>query len=160
MTATFYWRDPAAPTPNQPRSLGTIAVITDDEGRVLMERRSDCGRWGLVAGAAADDESALEALRREVREETGCELATSDFLGVFTDPSRVCAYPDGNVVSVVSVVYLGTLGPGEPVASAESLELRWVPWHDLDDLDVVETMIPVLAAARRRLRDPAYVHAD
>ena len=38
--ARFYYRDPGAPKPNQPRALSVIAILEWD-GSVLLERRSD-----------------------------------------------------------------------------------------------------------------------
>ena len=69
-SAEFYYRDSAAPAPNQPIGIGVLALIERD-GALLMERRSDCGRWGLVGGAVEVQEALGDALRREVREETG-----------------------------------------------------------------------------------------
>ena len=47
-----------------------LALIEHDDA-LLLERRSDCGRWGLVGGGVGIEESLEDGLRREVREETG-----------------------------------------------------------------------------------------
>ncbi len=160
MPARFYWRDPAAPAPNRPRGLGSLAVITDDDGRILLERRTDSGQWGFVAGAADPGESAVDALVRETREETGGEIASYELLGIFTDPTRICAYPDGNVISPISVAFLVTLVPGVLEPSAESHELRWWSYEEIAGLDLAATFLPIVAALGRRRQDPAYVHVD
>jgi 8-oxo-dGTP diphosphatase len=56
------------------------ALIVDDEGRIFVQRRSatrrlfpDC--WDVVGGHLEPGESYEDALRREVREETGWEVA-------------------------------------------------------------------------------------
>lgn len=92
--ARFYYRDPNAPPPNQPIGVGVLALIERD-GRLLMERRRDCGRWGLPGGATEVDESLEETLQREVREETGLVVVCHSLLRVFDDPSRIAHYPDG-----------------------------------------------------------------
>ena len=57
--------------------LAAIAVIRDDRGRVLLVRQRGgpfAGAWLLPGGRAAEDESAVHALVREVREETGLTM--------------------------------------------------------------------------------------
>jgi ADP-ribose pyrophosphatase YjhB (NUDIX family) len=103
-TARFFYRDPTAPTPNRPPSLGVLALIEYD-GALLLERRSDCGRWGLIGGAVDAGESLTDALRREVHEETGLTVTGYRLFGTFSDPTRIAAYPDGNVFRVIGIVY-------------------------------------------------------
>lgn len=160
MPARFYWRDPDAPSTNRPRGLGALAVITDAEDRILLERRTDSGQWGFVAGAADPGESAVDALLRETREETGVEIASCELLGVFTDPTRICSYPDGNVTSPITVAFMVALASGTLQPSAESHELRWWAYDDIAGLDLAATFLPILLAVGRRLSDPAYVHVD
>ncbi len=102
--AEFFYRDPYAPRPNRPIGVGVLAIISCD-GALLLERRSDCGRWGLVGGGIEAEESLEAALHREVREETGLEVVGQDLFAVFPGPSRIVRYPDGNVVRLVTFVY-------------------------------------------------------
>jgi 8-oxo-dGTP diphosphatase len=62
------------------RRLVVGAVVTDGAGRVFVQRRSRTrelfpGAWDMVGGHAEAGEDALQALRREVLEETGWEVA-------------------------------------------------------------------------------------
>lgn len=62
------------------RRLVVGAIVTDGAGRVFVQRRTRSrelfpGAWDMVGGHAEPGEDALGALRREVREETGWELA-------------------------------------------------------------------------------------
>ncbi|WP_336053084.1 NUDIX hydrolase [Streptomyces sp. CA2R101] len=64
------------------------AVIPDGDGRVLLMRRAADdflgGLWELPSGGVDPGESLLDALRREVREETGLPLVSiDDYLGHF-----------------------------------------------------------------------------
>jgi 8-oxo-dGTP pyrophosphatase MutT (NUDIX family) len=146
VTAEFFYNDPGAPRPNRPIGVGVLALIERD-GELLMERRSDCGRWGFVGGAMEAEESLEEGLRREVFEETGLTVANQELFAVFPGPSRVVRYPDGNVVRLMTFVYgvrvedFGTLR-----RSDESEELRFFPREELSGLDVIETSRPILDA--------------
>ena len=58
------------------------AVVTDDEGRVLLLKhvfRPGSG-WGIPGGFLEEGEQPEEAIRRELREETGLELETTELL--------------------------------------------------------------------------------
>lgn len=51
--AVFYLNDPAAPKPNRPAHLG-VNILLEWDGKLLLERRRDCGMWGLPgAGSRA-----------------------------------------------------------------------------------------------------------
>ena len=144
--AEFFYRDPEAPRPNRPISVGVLALIEHD-GTLLLEKRSDCGRWGFVGGAIEVEESLEDGLRREVLEETGLVVADEELFAVLPGPSRIVRYPDGNVVRLVSFVYRARVEDfGTLRRSEESEELRFFRREELPGLDVIETSKPVLAA--------------
>ena len=141
----FYYRDPTAPEPNRPRTLSVIALIERD-GSLLLERRVDAPLWSLIAGHVHDDETLADALRREVREETGLTVSSYDLFGTFSDPSRIVSYPDGNVYRVASFVYtVAVTSFGGLRASAESEELRFFSKSELPALEMPATQQPVIA---------------
>ena len=69
---TDYYHDPDAPAAN---SLvpGGSAIVEDDRGRILLQRRADSGNWSLPGGVMEIGESIGDAVVREVREETGLD---------------------------------------------------------------------------------------
>jgi 8-oxo-dGTP pyrophosphatase MutT (NUDIX family) len=155
--AYFYFRDDAAPEPNRPRGLGVLALIERD-GSLLLERRTDAPLWSLIAGAVEDTESLTDALRREVREETGLIVSRYALFGTFSDPSRIASYPDGNVIRVASFAYLVEVESFERLRpSAESEELRFFARDELSGLDLPATQVPVI---ERFLADDPPPHLD
>ena len=105
------------------------AIIVRADGKILLQRRADNGRWGLPGGAMELGESIAEATLREVREETGLDVEIVRLLGVYSDPrEQVVSYPDGNVVQHVSASFecrvIGGTLRSDP---SETLELAW---HD------------------------------
>ena len=63
---------------------GVRALIRDESGRILFIRRSDNGRWGMPAGGIELRETVLEALRREVNEETGLDVVTATLIAIYS----------------------------------------------------------------------------
>ncbi|MGG3506550.1 NUDIX domain-containing protein [Paenibacillus lautus] len=62
------------------------AIIRDHHGRILLQRRSDYGNWGLPGGGMEAGESVEETMRREVLEETGLVSAIMNSMGSIADP--------------------------------------------------------------------------
>jgi dTDP-glucose pyrophosphorylase/ADP-ribose pyrophosphatase YjhB (NUDIX family) len=102
----------------------TVGVIVRDlRGRILLERREDCGLWGLPGGRMNYGETAEQTAVREVREETGLRISVERLVGVYSNPARVVSYPNGDVVQPVVVVVEASAQPGEITPSLESLEV-------------------------------------
>lgn len=63
--------------------IAAIALIRDERGRVLLVQQTGgpfAGSWLLPGGRAGDDESAVHALVREVREETGLTMTDATYI--------------------------------------------------------------------------------
>ena len=146
-----YYRDPSAPTPNVPRRIGVTALIERD-GALLVERRADDpDRWAFIGGTLEEEEQILQALHREVREETGFAIESAELLGFFSDPTRIIAYPDGNVCRVLSIAFRVTTNERrEPVASDESAGMQFVPRDELARLSFWPAHVPILEALLRQ----------
>ncbi len=118
-------------------AIAAIALIRDDRGRVLLVKQSGgpfAGAWLLPGGRAADDESTVHALVREVREETGLTM---------TDAVYITGYrTSGDGYNLTLLMYRG---PAEGTLVAErGSDVRWF------DVDAIPDPHPAL---RRQLRD-------
>jgi ADP-ribose pyrophosphatase YjhB (NUDIX family) len=135
MTRTDYYRDRNAPRAN---SLvpGASAIVTDDDGRLLLHRRSDNDRWALPGGAMDIGETIARCAEREVQEETGLTVEAHRIVGVYSDPDHVFAYSDGEVRQEFSVCFACRIVTGNISKSDESLEVKFWPVEDLDTLDM------------------------
>jgi ADP-ribose pyrophosphatase YjhB (NUDIX family) len=135
----YFYRNPDAPKPNLPDSLGVVAFIERDNA-LLLEARRDDGRWGLIGGRVECDESLGDAVIREVAEETALTVTGYTLFGTFSDPSRIIQYPDGSVMRFVSLVYRVAVADFATLRrSHESRELRFFTRDELAALEVVET---------------------
>lgn len=65
------------------------AVVHDDGGRLLLVRRAHApaaGRWSVPGGRVEAGETDTDAVRREVREETGLDVVVGVLLGTVQRP--------------------------------------------------------------------------
>jgi ADP-ribose pyrophosphatase YjhB (NUDIX family) len=96
------------------------AVIADEAGRVLLVRKSRTSAFMQPGGRLNMGETAIDALRRELKEELGCLLVDSEFLGFFAAPAA--NEPMHSVeAALFQVVISGQLEP-----QAEIEEVAWV----------------------------------
>jgi len=140
---TDYFNDPAAPKANSIVPAVT-AFVVNGAGEVLLERRSDNGRWGMPGGVQEIGENIAGTVVREVLEETGIHVEVVGVVGIFTDPGHVIAFADGEVRQEFSLCFRARPVGGEIKVSSESFAVRWVPRAELDALDISPT-------TRRRL---------
>ena len=69
-------------------TIGAFAIIFDAERRVLLSHRRDIDAWNLPGGGVETGETPVEAVMREVTEETGLEVAVDRLVGVYTNARR------------------------------------------------------------------------
>jgi 8-oxo-dGTP pyrophosphatase MutT (NUDIX family) len=134
-----YYRDPTAPAANSVVPSVT-AVVCDDMGRLLLIHKTDNNLWALPGGGHDIGESVAETVTREVREETGIDVAVDGIVGLYTDPRHVMAYDDGEVRQQFSICFRAHPIGGELRTSSESKEVRWVSPTDLSSLDIHPSM--------------------
>ncbi|MBB3129431.1 8-oxo-dGTP pyrophosphatase MutT (NUDIX family) [Paenibacillus rhizosphaerae] len=130
------------------------AVIQDQAGRILMQRRSDYGDWGLPGGAMEPEETIEETMKREVLEETGRVVQSHELMGVYSGPRMQYTYPDGNEVVFVmfifkaEVILQGRLSVNEKELlfqdlHQESLQLEFKSMDEIEYLPISSVQQPV-----------------
>lgn len=133
-----YYDDPDAPQPNS-LVVATSAVVSDDHGRILLQRRADSGNWALPGGGMEMTESLTGSVIREVKEETGYDIEVTGLVGTYTDPRHIIAYTDGEVRRQFNICYTARITGGELAISDESTEIRFVDPAELADLPMHRT---------------------
>ena len=105
---------------------GVGAVVLNDEGQILLEKRQDCGLWGLLGGKMDVGESLLEGLHREIFEESGLKVKVLHLLGIYSGADRVVTYLDnGDVAQLLDMIFVVQPMSKELSISEESLELKY-----------------------------------
>src|SRR5262245_24284149 len=146
--STYY----ASPSP------AASALVLDDEGRVLLGRRArapDEGKWDTPGGFIEEGEDPLDALRRELREETGLEIAPGAFVTAYTDRYG----PADDDTATLNLLWEASVVAGEPHPDDDVAELRWFALDDLpEDDEIAFSALPDVIRSwveRRNAEEPA-----
>jgi 8-oxo-dGTP pyrophosphatase MutT (NUDIX family) len=103
---------------------GVTALVTDDDGRVLLGRRADFGTWAMPAGLPEPGEPLAVAIAREVLEETGVRVSVDDVIAL--RPVGPVTYPNGDVCWFSDTFFrCRALGGEAHVADEESTDVGW-----------------------------------
>ena len=113
-------------------AVAACAACVDADGRVLLARRAVdpyAGCWDLPGGFVAEYEHPLDALRRELREETGLEVEPVEFLGIWTD-----TYGEGGN-GTLNLCWTARVVSGDAAPADDVSELAWFPRDELPPPD-------------------------
>ena len=118
-----------------------VGVVIEKDGELLCVRHVKGGKWGLPAGHLEPGEMVIDGVKREVREETGYEIAIFGLLGVYNRPKK-----DSVRVAFVFTACLVDK-KGEPRAS-EIAELKWFSRDEVRALLSSDQLYKPVYAAR------------
>ncbi|MFF2374167.1 NUDIX domain-containing protein [Streptomyces xiamenensis] len=138
MARTEYYDDPDAPTPNS-MVVAASAVVTNEHGDILLQRRRDSGLWALPGGGMEMTESLPGAAIREVKEETGLDIEITGLVGTYTDPRHIIAYTDGEVRRQFNICFTARVIGGHLAISEESTELGFFSSNEIESLSMHQT---------------------
>ena len=143
-----------------PRPMVTVDLavfsLVELSLRVLLIRRGHepfAGKWAIPGGYLEMDEPAEAAARRELREETGLEIAGPvEPIGFFAEPGRD---PRGRTITLA---HAAVVRPAEhkPQGGDDAAEAAWIKTGDPIDLafDHTEILSQAIAWLQRGAIDP------
>jgi ADP-ribose pyrophosphatase YjhB (NUDIX family) len=130
------------------RPILGVGAIIEDRGRMLLVERGTeplKGVWSLPGGAVETGERLKDAIRREVREETGLEVEPVSIAEIF---ERIMPDAAGRAeYHYVLIDYLCNVTGGELRAASDASRAVWVPREELASYDLTEGTLAVIEKA-------------
>lgn len=118
-----------------PLNLAGVAVaVLNEQGQILLQKRqSDI--WGVPGGFIELGESAEDAGRREVFEETGIEIGKLNLVSVFSGKEFFVKLPNGDEFYPITIAYMCKEIKGGVLQAdgIESLEVKFFSLHQLPE---------------------------
>lgn len=136
------------PYPRPALTVDAVLATRERKPRVLLIRRKHdpfADKWALPGGFVDENEPLERAARRELKEETGLEIADVEQLAAFGDPGRD---PRGWTVSVAFLARVDA-DALKPQAADDAAETAWFPLDNLPPLAFDHA--DILARARERI---------
>ena len=90
---------------------GVTGIVRNSQGHILLVKQSD-GQWSTPGGAIEPGESPDQAVRRELKEETGLVTHASRIIGAFGGPDYKWTYSNGDQVIYTLIVFDCTVTGG------------------------------------------------
>jgi 8-oxo-dGTP diphosphatase len=135
------------------RPIVGVGVVVLKADTVLLVRRGkppNAGSWTLPGGAQEVGETAEEAGRRELLEETGITVGELHFAAQVDNIRRDAS---GRVQFHYTILdFAGRWESGEPAAASDVSEAVWAPLDRLDEYHLWHEAYRVIAIAREMMR--------
>lgn len=132
-------------------------LVWDQQGRLLLQQRSDDHTWCIPGGVVEPGEDLEEAARRELREETGLHAHDLTLLTARSGPDCFLVYPNGDRCQVISVTYRAESWTGQLAAhDPETTDLAWCAPRPLPGMNPYNAALFADLAARGHLDRPQH----
>ena len=129
-----------------PHKLIGVAVIWNDVGQILIDRRRPeglfGGLWEFPGGKIELGETAEDCIKREIREELGIDIEVGEHL-ITID------YTYSQLRVTLSVHHCRHL-VGDPMP-IECEEIRWVSLDEIDQFSFPQGNVQIIAALRQHI---------
>jgi ADP-ribose pyrophosphatase YjhB (NUDIX family) len=118
------------------QTFGVVGAIIERNGKILLvkeaKKEADIGKWNHPAGWIEVGEDPIEAVKREVKEETGLEFTPTHILGIYS-LARKNLKP---IHHPIKIIFIGNISDKETKELSEDVsENKWFTPVEIEKMD-------------------------
>lgn len=127
------------------QTFGVAGALIERDGKFLLVREAfpnkpdhpDKGKWNHPAGKIDVGEDPVEAVKREVREETWYDFTPTHLLGVYSQVRNDLTEKLGATPHALKFIFIGTISDGQTGELHEDVaEVKWFTPEEIEAIDV------------------------
>lgn len=123
-------------------TVGLCCLILNEKNQLLLEKRTDNGLYCIPGGSLDFDETVIEGVKREVREETGILLKEVSLFMIQSGNKMQLTYPNGDVTDYMDLCFIARVDSKDIDLNKEhDDESSLIAFYDLDKLPKKEELL-------------------
>lgn len=112
--------------------MPAAACVIAKDNKILLQKRTDNGKWAVHGGSLELGESFVDALERELKEELNIKPINPELVNVYSGKDLYFIYPNNDEVFLITAIYIVREYEGE--LKTDNDEVSEVKWFDIDKL--------------------------
>lgn len=138
------------------QTFGVVGAILEKDGKILLIKEADPGpnqgMWNQPAGWIDVGENPVDAVIREVKEESGFDFTPTKILGIYSLLRKDVVWDKGTP-HAIKIIFTGRIGDTQSAPASDSAETKWFAPEEiyamnsktLRDLDIKQEVQDCLA---------------
>ncbi len=122
------------------QTYAVVGAIIEKDGKILLVREGeglDKGKWNQPAGWVEVGENPLDAVKKEVEEETGFEFNPTHILGIYSLVRKEFLKKDGEIHHPVKIIFTGIISAEKKRDLTEEIsEIKWFAPEEINKMDL------------------------
>jgi ADP-ribose pyrophosphatase YjhB (NUDIX family) len=117
------------------QTFGVVGAIIEKDGKILLVKETKAtakGKWSHPAGWIDIGENSIDAVKREIKEETGFDFEPKNILGVYVlvkDEANVIHHP-------IKIIFIGNISDKKTAELADDVsETKWFTPEEIEAMD-------------------------
>lgn len=119
-----------------------VGAIIEKDGKIVLvqesdAKRADHGKWNQPAGWLDVGENPLQAVSREVEEETGFSFTPKAILGIYSLVREDISTPEKGTPHAIKIIFIGDTDFSNPKALHDDVSnIKWFGPEEIESMDI------------------------
>ena len=110
-----------------------VSCIISSEGKYLLHRKKGDSFWNLIGGRTSLGESSIDAVRREIQEELGCDCVIDALAHV---SENFFSFKGTDFHEILMIFRVELKEPIREEDLEQDIEVKWFSGEELEQIDI------------------------